>query len=95
MIIVEDDLLLSPDFLEYFEANAPILERDADTLVLSAWNDNGYRGRVNSYFFEEISLKNLLSDTLFSYVFFWGGRYIFFYVGGEGWQLGSYIFSEA
>ncbi|CAN0297363.1 unnamed protein product [Ascophyllum nodosum] len=47
VIIVEDDLLLSPDFLEYFEANAPILERDADTLVLSAWNDNGYRGRVS------------------------------------------------
>lgn len=48
MIIVEDDLLLSPDFLEYFEANAPVLERDSNTLVLSAWNDNGYRGRVST-----------------------------------------------
>ena len=48
MIIVEDDLLLSPDFLEYFEANAPVLERDSNTLVLSAWNDNGYRGRVSA-----------------------------------------------
>ncbi|CAM9837029.1 unnamed protein product, partial [Laminaria digitata] len=46
VIIVEDDLLFSPDFLEYLEANAPILERDPTTLVLSAWNDNGYRERV-------------------------------------------------
>eukprot|EP00904_Undaria_pinnatifida_P012446 jgi/Undpi1/8331/HiC_scaffold_25.g10800.m1 len=46
VIIVEDDLLFSPDFLEFFEANAPILERDPTTLVLSAWNDNGYRERV-------------------------------------------------
>lgn len=46
MVIVEDDLLFSPDFLEYMEVNAPILERDPTTLVLSAWSDNGYRGRV-------------------------------------------------
>lgn len=46
VVIVEDDLLFSPDFLEYLEIHAPILERDPTTLVLSAWNDNGYRGRV-------------------------------------------------
>lgn len=46
MVIVEDDLLFSPDFLEYLEINAPVLERDPTTLVLSAWNDNGYKGRV-------------------------------------------------
>ena len=46
MVIVEDDLLFSPDFLEYLEANAPVLERDPTTFVLSAWNDNGYKGRV-------------------------------------------------
>ncbi|CAM9619944.1 unnamed protein product, partial [Heterosigma akashiwo] len=38
--------LLSPDFLEYFEANAPLLDRDASTFVLSAWNDNGFWGKV-------------------------------------------------
>lgn len=43
---MEDDLLFSPDFLEYLEANAPVLERDPTTFVLSAWNDNGYKGRV-------------------------------------------------
>lgn len=47
MVIVEDDLLFSPDFLEYLETNAPVLERDPTTLVLSAWNDNGYAGRVS------------------------------------------------
>eukprot|EP00903_Cladosiphon_okamuranus_P011864 g11145.t1 len=47
VVIVEDDLLFSPDFLEYLEANAPVLERDPTTLVLSAWNDNGYKGRVS------------------------------------------------
>lgn len=46
VVIVEDDLLFSPDFLEYLETNAPVLERDPTTLVLSAWNDNGYAGRV-------------------------------------------------
>lgn len=46
VVIVEDDLLFSPDFLEYLEVHAPVLERDTTTLVLSAWNDNGYRGRV-------------------------------------------------
>lgn len=44
---MEDDLLFSPDFLEYFEYNAPILEQDPTTLVLSAWNDNGYKGLVS------------------------------------------------
>ncbi|CAN0428795.1 unnamed protein product, partial [Ectocarpus fasciculatus] len=47
VVIVEDDLLFSPDFLEYLETNAPVLERDPTTLVLSAWNDNGYAGRVS------------------------------------------------
>ncbi|CAM9977023.1 unnamed protein product, partial [Hapterophycus canaliculatus] len=47
VVVVEDDLLFSPDFLEYLEVHAPVLERDPTTLVLSAWNDNGYRGRVS------------------------------------------------
>ena len=43
-IIVEDDFLFSPDFLDYFMAVAPILEHDPTTYVLSAWNDNGLKG---------------------------------------------------
>jgi len=39
IIVVEDDLLFSPDFYEYFESVAPILEADPTTFVISAWND--------------------------------------------------------
>ena len=46
MIIVEDDLLFSPDFYEYLASTAPILEKDPTTFVVSAWNDNGFKGRV-------------------------------------------------
>jgi len=46
IVVAEDDFLFSPDFLEYFEATAPLLERDKSTFVVSAWNDNGLRGKV-------------------------------------------------
>jgi len=42
VIILEDDLLFSPDFLEYFHAVAPLLELDKSLWVASAWNDNGF-----------------------------------------------------
>ena len=48
IIIVEDDLLFSPDFYEYLVATAPILETDPTTFVVSAWNDNGFKGRVSN-----------------------------------------------
>lgn len=47
IIIIEDDLLFSPDFYEYMHAVAPILETDPSTFVLSAWNDNGFKGKVH------------------------------------------------
>ena len=40
IVVAEDDFLFSPDFLEYFEATAPLLERDKSTFVVSAWNDD-------------------------------------------------------
>lgn len=46
IIITEDDLLFSPDFYEYLTATAPILDDDPTTFVVSAWNDNGFKGRV-------------------------------------------------
>jgi hypothetical protein len=46
IIIAEDDLLFSPDFYEYLTATAPILENDPSTFVVSAWNDNGFKGLV-------------------------------------------------
>ena len=46
VIIVEDDLLFSPDFLQYMEAVGPILDVDASVMAVSAWNDNGFKGHV-------------------------------------------------
>ena len=47
IIITEDDLLFSPDFYEYLVSTAPILEKDPTTFVVSAWNDNGFKDKVN------------------------------------------------
>ena len=46
VIIVEDDLLFSPDFLEYFESFSPILVSDPSLWIISAWNDNGFKTKV-------------------------------------------------
>lgn len=45
-IVVEDDLLFSPDFLDYFKAIVPVIEKDPTVFIASAWNDNGFRGKV-------------------------------------------------
>jgi alpha-1,3-mannosyl-glycoprotein beta-1,2-N-acetylglucosaminyltransferase len=36
-----DDLDVSPDFLDYFQALYPLLVRDKTLYCISAWNDNG------------------------------------------------------
>jgi hypothetical protein len=46
IVIVEDDLLFSPDFYDYMHSNAAVLEIDKSTFLLSAWNDNGFKGKV-------------------------------------------------
>lgn len=48
LIVIEDDLLFSPDMYEYFANVSPILERDSSTFLVSAWNDNGFRGKVRN-----------------------------------------------
>jgi len=47
LIIVEDDMLFSPDFLEYFLYACPLLELDSSLWTASAWNDNGFQGFVH------------------------------------------------
>lgn len=47
VIIVEDDLEISPDFYEYFVATLPILRSDPSLLCVSAWNDNGKSGNID------------------------------------------------
>lgn len=46
VIIVEDDLEVSPDFFEYFTAALPVLYKDPTLWCISAWNDNGKDGYV-------------------------------------------------
>ena len=48
IIIVEDDLDISPDFYEYFRALHPILKADPSLWCVSAWNDNGKEGLVSN-----------------------------------------------
>lgn len=47
VIIVEDDLEISPDFYEYFLGTYPLLQKDSTLWCVSAWNDNGKEGLVN------------------------------------------------
>jgi len=47
VIVVEDDLEVSPDFFEYFAATLPILRADKTLWCVSAWNDNGKAGLIN------------------------------------------------
>ena len=47
IIIIEDDLLFSPDFYRYFEYNAALLEEDPSLMAISSWNDNGFKGKVS------------------------------------------------
>ena len=48
VIIVEDDLDIAPDFFEYFRATYPILKSDPTLWCVSAWNDNGKQGLIQT-----------------------------------------------
>jgi alpha-1,3-mannosyl-glycoprotein beta-1,2-N-acetylglucosaminyltransferase len=41
VIVVEDDMLFSPDFVSYFRRTATLLRRDPSLWCVSSWNDNG------------------------------------------------------
>lgn len=41
VIILEEDLVISPDFFSYFSATSSLLSSDPSLLAISAWNDNG------------------------------------------------------
>jgi alpha-1,3-mannosyl-glycoprotein beta-1,2-N-acetylglucosaminyltransferase len=47
VLILEEDLHISPDFFDYFRALAPVLDKDATLLAISAFNDNGYSDKVH------------------------------------------------
>lgn len=43
VIILEDDMEISPDFFEYFEVAADLLDNDKSIMAVSSWNDNGQK----------------------------------------------------
>ncbi|XP_059647365.1 alpha-1,3-mannosyl-glycoprotein 2-beta-N-acetylglucosaminyltransferase-like [Cornus florida] len=43
VIILEDDMEIAPDFFDYFEAAAALLESDKSIMAVSSWNDNGQK----------------------------------------------------
>ncbi|GER44882.1 2-N-acetylglucosaminyltransferase [Striga asiatica] len=47
VIILEDDMEIAPDFFDYFEAGAKLLDRDKSIMAISSWNDNGQRQFVH------------------------------------------------
>lgn len=49
VIVLEDDFLLSPDFLAYFRFFRPLLSIDSSIMTVSAWNDNGFVDNVAQY----------------------------------------------
>ncbi|KAG5033576.1 hypothetical protein AAZX31_04G000400 [Glycine max] len=47
VIILEDDMEIAPDFFDYFEAAASLLEKDKSIMAVSSWNDNGQKQFVH------------------------------------------------
>jgi len=47
LLIIEEDMEVSPDFFSYFGAMLPFLQSDKDLFCVSAWNDNGHDDMVS------------------------------------------------
>ncbi|TQE13889.1 hypothetical protein C1H46_000520 [Malus baccata] len=47
VIILEDDMEIAPDFFNYFEAAAALLDKDKSIMAVSSWNDNGQKQFVH------------------------------------------------
>ncbi|XP_039173011.1 alpha-1,3-mannosyl-glycoprotein 2-beta-N-acetylglucosaminyltransferase isoform X2 [Eucalyptus grandis] len=47
VIILEDDMEIAPDFFDYFEAAAALMEKDKTIMAVSSWNDNGQKQFVH------------------------------------------------
>ncbi|XP_078493727.1 alpha-1,3-mannosyl-glycoprotein 2-beta-N-acetylglucosaminyltransferase [Ciona intestinalis] len=48
ILILEDDLEVAPDFFSYFSSMHNLLLRDPSILCISAWNDNGKTGQIDT-----------------------------------------------
>lgn len=41
VVVMEDDMVVAPDFLRLFAETAPLLDTDPSLMCVSSWNDNG------------------------------------------------------
>jgi alpha-1,3-mannosyl-glycoprotein beta-1,2-N-acetylglucosaminyltransferase len=48
VIIIEDDMEISPDFFDYFQATFSLLMEDPTIYCVSAWADNGQEQLVQN-----------------------------------------------
>ncbi|GAU33682.1 hypothetical protein TSUD_310890 [Trifolium subterraneum] len=62
VIILEDDMEIAPDFFDYFEAMATLLDKDKSIMAVSSWNDNGQRQFVHDPYTPQIK-RVPVSDT--------------------------------
>ncbi|KAG9442566.1 hypothetical protein H6P81_018420 [Aristolochia fimbriata] len=69
VIILEDDMEIAPDFFEYFEAAARLLDNDKTIMAVSSWNDNGQKQFVHdpgyTYWDDWMRLKETRKDRQF------------------------------
>ncbi|VAI63907.1 unnamed protein product [Triticum turgidum subsp. durum] len=69
VIILEDDMEIAPDFFEYFEAAAKLLDTDKSIMAVSSWNDNGQKQFVYdpkfTYWDDWVRLKEVHRDRQF------------------------------
>lgn len=47
VVIIEDDMVFSPDFLLYFFKMAPLLDSDPTLWCISSWNDNAFTNNTD------------------------------------------------
>nr|CAB3470772.1 unnamed protein product [Digitaria exilis] len=69
VIILEDDMEIAPDFFDYFEAAAKLLDSDKTIMAVSSWNDNGQKQFVNdpnlTYWDDWVRLKEVHGNRQF------------------------------
>ena len=96
------DMIVSPDFLLYFEQLAPLLQDDPTLWCISSWNDNGHInlvGKDNRYvllnFYYSCNLL-ILFHVLFVMLQAHNGTRIFRteFFPGLGWLLTRTLWNE-
>ncbi|KAI9342673.1 GNT-I family-domain-containing protein [Obelidium mucronatum] len=79
VIILEDDMEISPDFFSYFEETLPLLYSDPTLFCISSWNDQGKKSHVSKYANGTLSSTRIMRTDFFP---------------GLGWLLTRDLYSQ-